>query len=98
MNIPFTPRALPALLIASLALLVGSAAQASAAAPDPERNSTAPTGWHWWYGLSAEQVEQRYKEDGDRIIDVEVQGTSPLRFAVATVRNTGVYARGWYWY
>ena len=98
MYIPFTPRALPALLISSLALLVGSATQASAAVPDPERNATTPTGWHWWYGLSAAQVEQRYTQDGDRITDVEVQGTSPLRFAVATVRNTGVYARGWYWY
>jgi len=27
-----------------------------------------------------------------------VQSTSPYRFAVATAANTGVHARGWYWY
>ncbi len=95
---PITPRALPALLVAAFALLLLAAAPATAAVPDPERNSTVQTGWHWWYGLSADQVQQRYTQDGDRIVDVEVQGTSPLRFAVATVHNSGVYARGWYWY
>nr|MBA3748477.1 serine hydrolase [Solirubrobacterales bacterium] len=97
---PAAPRALSALLlsIAALLLTAVAAAPASAAVPDPERNSTVQTGWHWWHGLSAAQVEERYKQDGDRIIDIEVQGTSPLRFAVATVHNSGVYARGWYWY
>lgn len=81
-----------------LVLAAATPAGAVAAVPDPERNATAPTGWHWYYGLSAAQVKQRYAAHGDRIVDLEVQSTSPHRFAVATVRNTAVYARGWYWY
>jgi len=101
-----TPRtAAPSRVLLALVLAVAAlgpsalaAAPASAAVPDPERDSSAPTGWHWWYGLSEAQLKQRYGQDGDRIIDIEVQSTSPTRFAVATVRNAGVYQRGWYWY
>jgi hypothetical protein len=84
--------------LAGLAFATTSSATAGAAVPDPERNATTPTGWHWWYGQTEAQVKQHYKDDGERIIDLEVQSTSPYRFAVATVRNTGAYARGWYWY
>ena len=94
---PRVPSAL-GLALASLLLAAFAAAPAGAAVPDPERHSTVQTGWHWWHGLSAAQVEEKYTNDGDRIIDVEVQSTSPMRFAVATVRNKGVYARSWYWY
>lgn len=83
-------------LAATACLIV--AAPVIAAAPDPERNATTPTGWHWYHGLSAGAVKQRLRQHGDRIIDVEVQRTSPLRFAVATVRNKGAYRRTWYWY
>lgn len=83
-----------------LAALVSavSSAPAGAAVPDPERNATAQTGWHWYHGLTAAKVKQRLAADGDRIVDVEVQSASPYRFAVATVRNEGVYKREWYWY
>lgn len=88
-----------ATLLAATGLALAAAAPgAVAAAPDPERNATTPTGWHWYHGLSEAQVKQRYRSHGDRIVDLEVQSTSPYRFAVATVRNQGVYARGWYWY
>ncbi|HWI06619.1 MAG TPA: serine hydrolase [Solirubrobacteraceae bacterium] len=86
------------LAVATGLLAAGAAPAAQAAVPDPERNATTPTGWHWYYGLSAEQVKQRYAAHGDRIVDLEVQSTAPHRFNVATVRNSGVYARGWYWY
>lgn len=91
-------RAATLLAATGLALAAAAPAPATAAAPDPERHATTPTGWHWYYGLSAAQVKQRYQAHGDRIVDLEVQSTSPYRFAVATVRNQGVYARGWYWY
>lgn len=90
-------RTLLATALAGVAVLAGPAA-AGAAAPDPERHATAPTGWHWWYGQSEAQLKQHYTADGDRIVDIEVESTSPYRFTVATVRNQGVYARGWYWY
>ena len=80
------------------AVCLGAAASPAAAAVDPERDSTARTGWHWYHGLSKEQVRERLERHGDRIVDLEVQTTSPLRFAVATVHNQGVYRRGWYWY
>lgn len=97
-NAPPLHRGIAAAL-ASFAISLGAiAAPALGAAPDPERNATARTGWHWYHGLSAEQVKQRYREHGDRIVDLEVHTTAPLRFAVATVRNEGVYRRGWYWY
>lgn len=83
--------------VAGLAL-TAAPAPAAAAVPDPERNATTPTGWHWYHGLTAAQVKERYKASGDRIVDLEVQSTSPYRFAVATVANSGVYARGWHWY
>ena len=75
-----------------------SSAPAVAVVPDPERDATAQTGWHWYHGLTAAQVQQRLAADRDRIVDVEVQSTSPYRFAVATVRNEGAYKREWYWY
>jgi hypothetical protein len=86
-----------ALAVSAAALAAGSTS-AAAATPDPERNSTSPTGWHWYYGLTEAQVKQRYGADGDRIVDLEVESTSPYRFAIATIRNTGAHARGWYWY
>ncbi len=99
MRIPSHTIRIATVLAAVAGLALGAApAPAAAAVPDPERNATAPTGWHWYYGLTAAQVEQRYAANGDRIVDLEVQSTSPYRFAVATVANSGVYARGWYWY
>jgi len=90
-------RAVALLAIGGAGLAAGSAS-AVAATPDPERNSITPTGWHWSYGQTEAQVKQHYAADGDRIVDLEVESTSPYRFAVATMRNTGPHARGWYWY
>ena len=74
------------LATAAVCLAVGASA-AVAGAPDPERNATVPPAGTGGHGLSADQVKQRYDRHGDRIVDLEVQTTSPLRFAVATVRN-----------
>ena len=84
-------------MLAALAC-AASPAPAGAAVPDPERDATAQTAWHWYHSLTAAQVAQRLAADRDRIVDLEVQSTSPDRFAVATVRNEGVYRRAWYWY
>ena len=91
-------RASVLLAIVAACAFAASSAAAAAAVPDPERDATAQTGWHWYHGLTAAQVTQRLAADGDRVVDVEVQSASPHRFTVATVRNEGVYKREWYWY
>lgn len=74
-----------------------STATTSAAVQDPERNATTPTGWHFWTGQSKAQIDQLAKNAGERVVDVNVDSTSPLRFSAVLVRNTGPYARtgGW---
>ena len=69
-----------------------------AAAPDPERNSTKPARWHYYYGVFSARLKALAKSAGDRIIDLEVERTGPTKLAAALVRNAGTYARGWYWY
>ena len=77
---------------------IAPVATAVAAAPDPERNATTPTGWHWYSGVTPDQLSSLVQSTGDRIIDIEVERTGPTKLAAALVHNTGVYERGWYWY
>ncbi len=89
------------LLIAALAAALTAlvpAATAGAAAPDPERNSTKPARWHYYYGVTPAKLKSLAKSAGDRIIDLEVERTGPTKLAASLVRNSGPYARGWYWY
>src|SRR3990170_4968587 len=90
--------------VAALALLAligatagASTANTSAAVQDPERNATTPTGWHFWTGHSKAEIDQLAKNAGERVVNVNVDSTSPLRFSAVLVRNTGLYARtgGW---
>ena len=62
-----------------------------------ERSLTTPTGWWWLTGVSADAIKNKIKE-GYRIIDLEVDATSPYRFTVAFVKNTGEHKKGWWWY
>ena len=36
--------------------------------------------------------------EAERIVSLHVESTSPYRFTVALVHNSGPYARGWYWF
>lgn len=78
-------------------LSLGSAAFAADAAI-PERSLTKQTGWWWYYGKTAGQINALTKSNKARIIDIEVERTSPLKFSVAMVRNSGVHKSGWWWY
>ncbi len=75
------------------------AAKAAKAAKvrDPERSSQALTLATWspetTIGLIKDQAKQKL-----RVIDLEIVGTSPLRFSAAKVHNTGTYARKWWFY
>lgn len=86
------------LILSALAAAIAPAATAGAAVPDPERNATTPTGWHWYYGVSPEKLKSLAAGTGDRIVDIEIERTGPTRLAAALVGNNGAYKRGWYWY
>ena len=63
-----------------------------------DRSRTTPTGWFWYTNASVEFISQRIRDENLRIIDLEVESSSPLRFSVVFVRNTGVYQKAWWWY
>ncbi len=63
---------------------------------DPDRNSADLTAWGWHTNATPATVKS-FVGKGYRIIDLEVNSASP-RFSVAYVKNSGSYARGWWWY
>jgi hypothetical protein len=80
---------------------------------DLEVNSTSPTfsvayvqnsgtygrGWWWYYNLTAAELGATLTANNARPIDIEPYNTaSGLRFAVVMVSNTGVAAKGWWWF
>jgi len=64
---------------------------------DPERNATTPIGWHFWIGRSKVDIDQLAHNAGERVINVQVNSTSPLLFNTVMIKNDGPYARtgGW---
>lgn len=62
-----------------------------------ERRLMEPTGWWWLTGVTAEQISQK-TDEGFRIIDLEIESASPLRFSTAMVKNEGVHRKSWWWY
>ncbi len=91
----FSKRVIVSLFVGVSLMLPGIA---SAAVQDPERNSTALTAWHWWHGRTEGQLNTLRKKYGERIVDIEVDSQSPLRFTAALVRNKGTYKRSWSWW
>ena len=86
------------ILGALIAALVCAAPALAAPVIDPERNSTAVTGWWWYHGVSEATLSGVVSTNGARIIDIEVESTAPYTFSAAFVKNTGTYARTWWWY
>jgi hypothetical protein len=96
-TLTLTPRfqsTLVSLVLGLLFVLLASVSPASA----QERSLTTPSGWYWLHGASAEQVGDLLSETHSRLIDIEVEQTSLLRFTVVMVKNQGPYASGWWWY
>ncbi len=62
-----------------------------------EKSSTTPTHFFWLHGVSVSQLKSKVNE-GYRIIDLEVENSSPLTFSAAMVKNEGEYAKKWWWY
>ena len=77
------------ILQALLALAVAVPAQ-------DDRESTTPTGAIWLPGQTTTDVSN-LTAAGWRLTDLEIEATSPFRFTIAAVRNTGSYAKGWWW-
>jgi hypothetical protein len=83
-------------------LLLGVAGKAMAATPvqDPERNSMAVTSWFWQDFVSIPTMNSLLSSQNQRIVDLEVDSTSPsLTLSATTVSNaTAPYKRTWWWY
>jgi beta-lactamase class A len=72
-----------------------------AGASTTDLSTNTPTGWWFYSGISAAQVQSYYQANSARLTDVEVQSVSNgvPTFTVRMVRNSGSYAvPGWWWY
>ena len=90
-----TVAALVALTVV-LATVGASNATPAAAVQDPERNATTPTRWHFWVGQKSRRSTSSPERRG-RVVDVNVDSVTPLRFSAVLVRNSGTYARTGDW-
>ena len=84
-------------LTAVLATVGASNATPAAAVQDPERNATTPTRWHFWVGQKKSKIDELAQKAGERVVDVNVDSVTPLRFSAVLVRNSGTYARTGDW-
>ena len=86
-------------IIVLAAMLAPAPAVRSASLSGDERSQSDPTAWWWLTGVTPAQVNQLIVDNGARIVDIEVEQTSPtLLLSVAMVKNSGAYAKGWWWY
>lgn len=67
-------------------------------AADADQTLTTPTAWYWYNNVSSAKVSQEITENNGRLIDLEVESASPLRFTVSMVKNSGDYQKNWWWY
>ncbi len=87
--------------MAAAGLAAATLAAPVAASADPiERLLSTPTGWLYYYGLTPSQLSTVLSSGNFRIVDLQVESatTSGPVFTVALVANSGVYAKGWWWY
>lgn len=82
--------------VTALVLITGAEA-APTAVQDPERDGTTPTGWHLWIDRNKADIDQLAQNAGERVVNVQVTSTSPLRFSAVMVKNTGTYTRTGSW-
>ena len=78
-------------------LLTAGLALATTGFAQDDRENMSPTAMRVESGLSYNSVVSRLN-DGYRITDLEIITGSPTRYATTMVRNTGSYARGWWWF
>lgn len=79
-----------------LATVLAAACAATSLFAQDDRDRTTPVATQWLTGQTPAQIGQ-LANNGWRVTDVEIESTSPWTFTVATVQNTGAYAKGWWW-
>jgi hypothetical protein len=62
------------------------------------RSLIPPTAVTTYHGVSARFLNERVAVDNERIIDIGVEKTSPLKFNATLVKNTGDAAQTSWWY
>ena len=85
-----TIRSLLAVSSLALAMLAARAAQATPG-PADDRLVQTPTDWAPGMNLSTSEVQAIVDKDEFRITDLRVESTSPMRYSVMQVKNTGAY-------
>jgi hypothetical protein len=86
------------LSLTAILLVVMGMTMPQAVDAQEERLLTTPTPWWYYHGVSADQLMQFVSNNQGRLIDIEVEQVSPLRFTGVMVKNAGVYAKSWWWY
>jgi hypothetical protein len=61
-----------------------------------DREASTPTGAIWLFGQTVAELNAQVNA-GWRITDLEYESTSSNTFTAALVRNTGSYAKAWWW-
>lgn len=85
--------------VAAIGMLLGIAGTAQAyPGPADDRMISTPTSWWTYQNVDAATVSATLSQNGARPTDLRVLSSSPLRFSVTEVRNTGAYASGYWWY
>jgi hypothetical protein len=85
--------------VTGICLLLGIAGTAQAyPGPADDRMISTPTSWWTYQNVDADTVSATLSQNGARPTDLRVLSSSPLRFSVTEVRNTGAYASGYWWY
>ncbi|MEO1696423.1 MAG: serine hydrolase [Planctomycetota bacterium] len=80
----------------ALILLVAALAGADALA-QAQTDMTTQTAWRWRGNVPVSTLEDDL-DDGYRIVDIEVESTSPFRVSATLVLNSGAYQKSWWWY
>jgi hypothetical protein len=64
-----------------------------------DRENTVPTGWWVLSGQTVADITNFINTNNARIVDIYLEAvTTPRRFTVTFVSNTGAYSKGWWWY
>jgi hypothetical protein len=79
-----------------LALLITATTPLALAADDNE-NST-PTAWWLYTGQSYNDIIQKVQTLNARITDISPDNAAGNSFTVTYIRNTGAFAKQWWWY